>query len=320
MLIIKSFHAERWGIMMDAKSMYDNVLKEVKKRIAGKTDVIKLIFIAIVANGHVLLEGVPGVAKTTISKTVADAIDAKFDRIQGTPDLDIKDIIGYAYMDENKNIQVKKGPIFTNVLLIDELNRAPPKTTTALLEALEEYQVTMGDSTIQLEKPFIALATQNPLNIEGTTQLPKVLADRFLMRISVDYPSMEEEQEMLRIKEREEHITTEKVLSINEILEMQKAVNDVKISDQVISYITSIVNATRTDIHIVMGGSPRAEISFMRCAKAKALIEGRNEVLPEDIKFLARPVLSHRLVVRSTGGIGVNGVIDGIIATLPVPK
>lgn len=306
--------------MMDAKSMYDNVLKEVKKRIAGKTDVIKLIFIAIVANGHVLLEGVPGVAKTTISKTVADAIDAKFDRIQGTPDLDIKDIIGYVYMDENKNIQVKKGPIFTNVLLIDELNRAPPKTTTALLEALEEYQVTMGDSTIQLEKPFIALATQNPLNIEGTTQLPKVLADRFLMRISVDYPSMEEEQEMLRIKEREEHITTEKVLSINEILEMQKAVNDVKISDQVISYITSIVNATRTDIHIVMGGSPRAEISFMRCAKAKALIEGRNEVLPEDIKFLARPVLSHRLVVRSTGGIGVNGVIDGIIATLPVPK
>jgi len=320
MLIIKSFHAARWGIMMDAKSMYDNVLKEVKKRIAGKTDVIKLIFIAIVANGHVLLEGVPGVAKTTISKTVADAIDAKFDRIQGTPDLDIKDIIGYVYMDENKNIQVKKGPIFTNVLLIDELNRAPPKTTTALLEALEEYQVTMGDSTIQLEKPFIALATQNPLNIEGTTQLPKVLADRFLMRISVDYPSMEEEQEMLRIKEREEHITTEKVLSINEILEMQKAVNDVKISDQVISYITSIVNATRTDIHIVMGGSPRAEISFMRCAKAKALIEGRNEVLPEDIKFLARPVLSHRLVVRSTGGIGVNGVIDGIIATLPVPK
>ncbi|MGC8586295.1 MAG: AAA family ATPase [Candidatus Micrarchaeia archaeon] len=305
---------------MDPKEMYDKVLAEVKKHIAGKTDVIKLIFIAIVANGHILLEGVPGVAKTTISKTVADAIDAKFDRIQGTPDLDIRDIIGYAYMDENKNIQLKKGPIFTNILLIDELNRAPPKTTTALLEALEEHQVTVGNATLPLEKPFIALATQNPLNIEGTTQLPKVLADRFLMRVAVDYPSMEEEQEMLRIKEREEKIKTEKVLSISDILELQSMVNSVKISDDVVAYITQVVNATRNDIHIVMGGSPRAEISFMKCGKAKALIEGRSEVSFEDIKYLARPVLSHRLVVRSTGGIGVNGVIDGIIATLPTPS
>ncbi|MGC8651933.1 MAG: AAA family ATPase [Candidatus Micrarchaeia archaeon] len=304
---------------MDAKAIYENVLAEAKKHIAGKTDVIKLIFIAIVANGHVLLEGVPGVAKTTISKTIADAIDAKFGRIQGTPDLDIKDIIGYAYLDESKNIQVKKGPIFTNILLIDELNRAPPKTTTALLEALEERQVTMGDSTIPLDKPFIALATQNPLNIEGTSQLPKVLADRFLMRIAVDYPSMEEEQEMLRIKEREERIKTEKVISISDILSLQEAVNSVKISDSAIAYITEIVNATRNDIHVVMGGSPRAEISFMKCAKAKALIEGKGEVDFEDIKFLARPVLSHRLVVRSTGGIGVNGIIDGIIATMPTP-
>ncbi|MCL4373862.1 MAG: MoxR family ATPase [Candidatus Marsarchaeota archaeon] len=304
---------------MDAKAMYDKVLAEVKKHIAGKTDVIKLIFIAIVADGHVLLEGVPGVAKTTISKTVADAIDAKFDRIQGTPDLDIRDIIGYAYLDESKNIQVKKGPIFTNILLIDELNRAPPRTTTALLEALEERQVTMGNSTMPLDRPFIALATQNPLNIEGTTQLPKVLADRFLMRIAVDYPSMEEEQEMLRIKEREEKIKTEKVLSINDIISLQESVNSVKISDSMIAYITAIVNATRNDIHVVMGGSPRAEISFMKCAKAKALIEGRSEVIADDIKFLAKPVLSHRLVVRSTGGIGVNGVIDGIVATMPAP-
>ncbi|MGC8496023.1 MAG: AAA family ATPase [Candidatus Micrarchaeia archaeon] len=305
---------------MDPKAMYESVLAEVKKHIAGKTDVIKLIFIAIVANGHVLLEGVPGVAKTTMSKAVADAIDAKFGRIQGTPDLDIKDIIGYSYLDANKNISVKKGPIFTNILLIDELNRAPPRTTTALLEALEERMVTMGDSTIPLEKPFIALATQNPLNIEGTTQLPKVLADRFLMRIAVEYPSMEEEQEMLRIKEREEKITTQKVLSTSDILSLQSMVNNVSMPDQVVKYITAIVNATRNDLHIVMGGSPRAEISFMRAGKAKALIEGRNEVSIDDIKFLARPILSHRLVVRSTGGIGVNGVIDGIIATLPAPS
>ncbi|MGC8478763.1 MAG: AAA family ATPase [Candidatus Micrarchaeia archaeon] len=301
---------------MDPKEAYQNVLKEVKKRIAGKEEVIELMFIALVANGHVLLEGVPGVAKTTMAKTLAEAVQAKFNRIQGMPDLDIRDIIGYTYIDENKEIKLKQGPIFTNILLVDELNRAPPKTTTALLEALEERQVSIGDQTIPLPKPFIALATQNPLNIEGTTPIPKVLADRFLMRIAVDYPSMEEEQEMLRIKEKGESVKINNVLTTGDIVELQGMVDSVKMGDDIVKYITEIVNASRKDIHIVMGGSPRAEISFMRCGKAKALIEGRSEVNIEDIKALARPILSHRLVVRSTGGIGVNGVIDGIIASL----
>ncbi|MGC8572249.1 MAG: AAA family ATPase [Candidatus Micrarchaeia archaeon] len=300
---------------MDPKEAYESVLEEMKKHIAGKTDVFELMFIAIVANGHVLLEGVPGVAKTTMTKTLADAIDANFDRIQGTPDLDERDIIGFAYLDEQKNIQIKKGPIFTNILLVDELNRAPPKTTTALLESLEERQVTLGNSTIPLMKPFIAFATQNPLNIEGTNPLPKVLTDRFLLRIAVTYPSMEEEQEMLRIKEREEKIVTKKIINKEDILRFQSMVNSISISDDVIGYITRIVDATRKDIHMVMGASPRADISFMRCGKAKALIEGRKEVTIDDIKFLAKPVLSHRLVVKATGGLGVNGIIDGIIAT-----
>jgi len=201
------------------------------------------------------------------------------------------------------------------MLLVDELNRAPPKTTTALLEALEERQVTLGNETIPLEKPFIALATQNPLNIEGTTSLPKVLADRFVMRIAVDYASIEAEQQMLRIKESEENVEIKRVMGIQDVLEMQKMAKSVKVPDAVISYITKVVNATRKDIHVVMGGSPRSEISFMSCAKAKALIEGRNEANIDDIKYLARPVLSHRIVVRSSGGVGVNGVIDGIIAT-----
>ena len=303
---------------MDPKTAYEAVLAEVKKKISGKSDVIKLIFTAMVANGHILLEGVPGVAKTTMTKAIADAVQASFGRIQGTPDLEFKDIVGYMYMDDKNSLQLKKGPIFTNILLIDELNRAPPRTTTSLLEALEERQVTLGDSSLPLEKPFIAMATQNPLNIEGTTPLPKVLADRFLMRVAVEYPSIEEEQEMLRIKERESSTEIKKVLSTKDILDMQAMVDGIKTPEEVIKYITLVVNATRKDLHVVMGGSPRAEISFMRAGKALALINGNSEVSIDDIKFLARPVLSHRIVVRSTGGVGVNGIIDGIIASVKV--
>lgn len=302
--------------MMSPQEAYQAVLKEMKKHIAGKEDVLELMFVALVADGHCLLEGVPGVAKTTMTKALADAIQADFGRVQGTPDLQPSDIVGYTYLDESNNVQLKKGPIFTNIFLVDELNRAPPRTTTALLESLEERQVTLGSTTMPLKRPFIAFATQNPLNIEGTTSLPKVLADRFLLRIAVTYPSMEEEQQMLRIKEAEAFTKTQKVIGTDEILQFQKAATSVKMPDEVVKYITQIVNATRNDIHVVMGASPRAEIAFMKCGKAKALIEGRQSVTLDDVKFLARPVLSHRIVVKATGGVGVNGVIDGIVATL----
>lgn len=301
---------------MEPKEAYEKVFAEVKKHIAGKEETIKLIFIAMIADGHILLEGVPGVAKTTMTKAIAETVNASFGRIQGMPDLQISDIIGYVYLDEEHNPVLKKGPIFNNILLIDELNRAPPKTTTALLEALEERQVTIGNSTLQLDRPFTAIATQNPLNIEGTTQLPKVLADRFLMRVEVTYPSMEEEEQMLRIKEREEKLSVTKVIDKSDIVAMQERVNSIQMPDDVENYITRLVEATRTDIHVVMGASPRAEISFMKCAKAKALIEGRTSITIDDIKFLAKPVLSHRLVARATGGVGVGGIISGIVATL----
>lgn len=303
---------------MDAGKAFESVLKEVKKHIAGKEGIIELMFIALVANGHCLLEGVPGVAKTQMTKALADAVDAQFTRIQGTPDLEMKDIIGFTYLDGKENtVKIKKGPIFTNILLMDELNRTPAKVMAGFLEALEERQVTIpGAQTQPLNVPFIAFATQNPLNIEGTIALPKVLADRFLMRIAVSYPSRQEEEEMLRLKENEASIKTEKVIGTADILQMQQEISKIKMSDDMVDYITRLVDATRDDIHVVMGGSPRAEIAFMRCAKAKALVEGRGEVTVDDIKFLAKPVLSHRLVVRSTGGIGVNGVIDGIVASL----
>jgi MoxR-like ATPase len=303
---------------MDPKDAYQLVAKEVKKHIAGKDDIVKLMFIALIANGHCLLEGVPGVAKTQMTKALADAVDAQFTRVQGTPDLEVKDMLGYTYMDETDHtIKLKNGPIFTNILLVDELNRMPARTIAGLLEALEERQVTIpGAPTQHLLQPFIAFATQNPLNIEGTIPLPKVLTDRFLMRIAVSYPSNEEEQEMLRLKEVDASTKTEKVITTEDILSMQGMVDGVKMSDAVVGYITRLVDATREDIHVVMGGSPRAEISFMRCGKTKALIEGRNEVTIDDIKYLAKPVLSHRLVVKATGGIGVNGIIDGIVTNL----
>jgi MoxR-like ATPase len=301
---------------LDARSIYLEIEDEMKKHISGKKETIELLFIAIVANGHALLEGVPGVAKTTMTKALANIIDADFKRIQGTPDLEPRDIEGYNYVDIDNIIKFKQGPVFTNILLVDELNRAPPKTMSALLETLEEKQVTIGGKDIPLPKPFITFATQNPLTIEGTEPLPKVLADRFLMKINVGYPSMEEEASMIRIKENEINVKVKKILNIEQIIELQNQIRSIEISDDVVKYITEIVDATRKDIHVVMGASPRADISFLQSSKAKAMIDGRKEVTREDIKFLAEPILSHRISVRSTGGIGVRGIIEGIIATL----
>ncbi len=301
---------------MDASNAYRDILAEMKKHISGKEDTIELMFIALLANGHALLEGVPGVAKTTMTKSLAGAIQAEFKRIQGTPDLEPRDIVGYNYADSDGSVKFSRGPVFTNILLVDELNRTQPKTMSALLETLEERQVTMSGVSMALPRPFTAFATQNPLKIEGTEQIPKVLADRFLLKIDVDYPSMQEEEAMLRIKEREEKVEVRKVIDTGAIMEMQEQVKGVELPEDVANYITKVVDATRKDIHAVMGASPRADIAFMWCGKAKALIEGRKAVTRDDVKFLARPVLSHRIAVRATGGIGVHGIIDGILATL----
>ena len=301
---------------LDANSTYKQILAEMKKHIAGKEDTMVLKIIAMVANGHALLEGVPGVAKTTMTKALAGALQAQFKRIQGTPDLEPRDIIGYTYVDVDQSVKLNKGPVFTNLLLVDELNRAPAKTMAALLESLEERQVTIAGNAIPLPNPFTTFATQNPLTIEGTEPIPKVLADSFLKKIPVDYPSMDEEQQMLRIKENEEKIEVKKVIDTAGVLDLQAQTKQIQLPDDVSEYITKIVDATRKDIHAVMGGSPRADLAFMQCGKAKALLEGRKQVSRDDIKFLARPVLSHRIAVKSTGGIGVHGIVDGILATL----
>lgn len=301
---------------LNASQIYENIRGEMRKRIAGKTETIELMIIALVANGHAILEGVPGVAKTTMTKSLAATIKADFNRIQGTPDLEPRDILGYTYLDEGNNVKFSKGPVFTNILLVDELNRVPPKTMSALLETLEERQATVGGNTMPLMNPFITFATQNPLKIEGTIPIPTVLADRFIVKIEVDYPNMEEEQLMLRMKEKEEQVEEKVVIGTDEVIALQEQAKKIEMPDDVNDYITSIVGATRTEMHVVMGASPRADIAFMQCGKAKALLEGRTKVEKKDIQFLAKPVLSHRITVRSTGGIGVRGIIEGLLATL----
>ena len=202
--------------------IYKKILTELKKHISGDEQVLERMFITLVADGHTLLEGVPGVAKTTMTKALADTITADFKRVQGTPDVSPSDIVGYTFMNQSNQVEVSKGPVFTNILLFDELNRTQPRVMSSLLETLEERQVTLGGTTMDLPKPFNAFATQNPLRIEGTEPLPKVLADRFLMRIPVDYPSREEEGMMIRIKESEEKIVVNKVIGTYEILELQE--------------------------------------------------------------------------------------------------
>ena len=304
---------------MDANAAYLEIIDELKKHISGQKNALELMFITIVANGHALLEGVPGVAKTTMTKALADTINADFNRVQGLPDITASDILGYTYQDEKGEARFKKGPIFTNILLIDELNRTPTKTMGSLLEAFEERQVTVEGGTIPLPIPFTAFATQNPLKIEGTDPIPKVLADRFAVKIDVDYPSMSEEEAMLNLKEAEsnEQFQAKKIIGIEDIISMQQAAKSIILPDGIKKYITKLVDGTRTDLHVIMGASPRADLAFMHCGKARALVEGRKEVTADDIRFLAKPVLSHRIVVRSTGGIGVHGIIDGLIASIP---
>jgi MoxR-like ATPase len=299
-----------------ASDIYARIQGEMRKKIAGKSETIELMIIAMVADGHAILEGVPGVAKTTMTKALAATVKADFKRIQGTSDLEPKDVMGYSYIDSDSSVKFMRGPIFTNILLIDELNRVPQKTMSAMLETLEERQVTIGGVAIPLLKPFITFATQNPLKVEGTEQIPKVLADRFLMKIDVDYPNMEEEEQMLRMKEKEEEVTENVIIDTAGVIALQEEAKKIEMPDEVDDYIAKIVNATRTEMHVVMGASPRADIAFMMCGKAKAYLEGRSRVEKSDIKSLAKPILSHRITVRSTGGVGVRGIIDGILATL----
>ena len=277
----------------------EKIKAEVKKAIVGMDDVVELMTIALLSNGHVLLKGVPGLAKTTLSKNFARSLNLTFTRVQMTPDLLPADIIGHSFYDmRTGEFKIRKGPIFTNILLVDEINRASPKTQSALLEAMEERQVTIEGQTFGLPRPFLVIATKNPVEIEGVYEIPTAQADRFMMEIKVSYLSENYEKEMLRRKNLGLFDEAKPVVSKGELEKAAKEVRGVKVSDEIIDYIYSILRATREDERALLGASPRAGEHLLLAAKAKAYLENRSYVIPDDVKSLAAPVLSHRILIK----------------------
>lgn len=271
---------------------------EVHKRIVGNDDVIQEILIALFCGGHVLLESVPGMGKTMLAKTIADALNCDFRRIQGTPDLTTRDISGEQVYDEKTDRYVlRKGPVFTNILLVDEINRTPPLTQAALLEVMEEKTVTIGGATYPLPKPFMVLATENPVEQKGVYPLPEAQKDRFLFKTVVKYPSRENEISIIKSKLYNKSI--EKVFNPAEILIIRNEIKDsVKINDSILDYAVRIVEETRNRKELQTGGSPRASIAFMETAKAMVFLEGRDYVTAADVKRLTYPILRHRIILN----------------------
>ncbi len=311
----------------------DRLREEVGRVIVGQHYMLDRLMIGLLSNGHVLLEGVPGLAKTLAIKSLAQAIKANFSRIQFTPDLLPADVIGtMIYQQQRNEFVVRKGPIFANFVLADEINRAPAKVQSALLEAMQERQVTIGDTTYKLEEPFLVLATQNPLEQEGTYPLPEAQVDRFIMKVVVDYPSKAEEQMIIR--QNVQGLKMEpvsQVVSIQEIIQAKDLVRSIYMDEKVESYILDIVFATRyPDKYnlqklkplIAYGGSPRASINLALAAKANAFLNKRGYVIPEDIRTIAKDVLRHRLGLTyeaEAENINVENIIDEVMRAINVP-
>ena len=311
----------------------DRLREEVGKVIIGQHSMLDRLLIGLLTNGHILLEGVPGLAKTLTIKSLSQAVHGKFSRIQFTPDLLPADVIGTMIYNQQKNeFMVRKGPIFANFVLADEINRAPAKVQSALLEAMQERQVTIGEQSFKLDQPFLVLATQNPLEQEGTYPLPEAQQDRFLMKVIVDYPSKNEEQLILRqnvqgLKAPE----VKQVVSDQEVLQAKDLVRDVYMDEKVENYILDIVFATRSPekyklekmkLLIAYGGSPRASINMALASKAHAFLNKRGYVIPEDVRSIAKEVLRHRIGLTyeaEAENVRVEDVIDNVMKTIPVP-
>jgi len=308
-----------------------DVMLETQKNIVGQEDIIKKILISIISDGHVLLESVPGLAKTLMIKTMADIFSVNNVRIQFTPDLLPADILGTKIYKNNSNtFEIQKGPIFHNFVLADEINRAPPKVQSALLESMQEKQVSIHGETFQLEKPFLVLATQNPIENEGTYKLPEAQVDRFALKILIKYPSKEEEIKIIEKYTTDTITKIEPILKSNEILQMQEFNSKIYADNIILKYVANIIDATRNpgnyelDLKniIEFGASPRASIWLIKAAKANAMINGRGYVIPEDIKEVAHDVLRHRLILTfeaEADEINSDKVIDIILDKIPSP-
>ncbi len=286
--------------MPNAKDFAARIIENIERVIVGKRDTIELLLVALLCEGHVLIEDVPGVGKTMLARSLAGSIGGQFKRVQCTPDLLPNDITGVSvFNQQSSQFEFRAGPIFVNVLLTDEINRATPRTQSALLEAMQEQQVTVDGTTRALPRPFLVLATQNPVEYEGTFPLPEAQLDRFLLQVAMGYPSPAEEQQVIRNLQREHPINQlGAVASIDELTALQRQIWEVHVDESLADYIVRLVNATRNSNDIALGASPRASLALFKAAQALAAIRGRDHVIPDDIKRLVTPALAHRLVAK----------------------
>ncbi|WP_318312439.1 AAA family ATPase [Flagellimonas crocea] len=304
------------------------IKKELATIIVGQKDFVELLIVAILSDGHALIEGVPGIAKTVTAKLFAKTLKTEFNRIQFTPDLMPSDILGTSVFNTKTNeFEFKKGPIFSNIILIDEINRAPAKTQAALFETMEERQATVDGTTYKMGQPFMVLATQNPIEQEGTYALPEAQLDRFLFKIKVDYPSVEEEVVILQNhherKGEKPQDQIKAVLTPKKLVEFKKNIHDVIVEQKILDYIANIITQTRNHPHLYLGASPRASIATLTAAKAFAAISGRDFVTPEDVKKALVPVLNHRVILtpeREMEGMTTENVVSMIMESVEIPR
>ena len=311
--------------LQDVSTISGKIIDEISTAIVGKKDLLRKIMAAILAGGHVLLEDYPGLAKTLIANSYATALGLDFKRIQFTPDLLPGDITGSYIFDRNKSrFELRKGPIFANIILADEINRASPKTQSALLEAMQEYQVTLEGETMTLPEPFIVIATQNPIEYEGTFPLPEAQLDRFIVKLSVGYPTVEEEQEIIhqRHERKQDLFDLNKVSNAQELQAMREAIENVHIDPDIEKYIASIVAQTRHDQRTAVGASPRGSLALLKLARAEAALEGRTYIIPDDVKAYINPALSHRLILKPDLWMNKAAsieILEAITRSIPVP-
>ncbi|RIV30286.1 MoxR family ATPase [Flagellimonas lutimaris] len=312
----------------ELRGTVEQIKKELSTIIVGQKDFIELLIISILADGHALIEGVPGIAKTVTAKLFAKTLKTEFSRIQFTPDLMPSDILGTSVFNtKTTEFEFKKGPIFSNIILIDEINRAPAKTQAALFETMEERQATVDGTTYKMGQPFMVLATQNPIEQEGTYALPEAQLDRFLFKIKVDYPSVEEEIIILQNhherKGEKPQDQIKAVLTPKKLIEFKKNIHEVVVEQKILDYIANIITQTRNHPHLYLGASPRASIATLTAAKAFAAISGRDFVIPEDVKKALVPVLNHRVILtpeREMEGMTTENVVSMIMESVEIPR